>query len=423
MRRTLRNKASAYYKTKNIKLNLIGDGKDRGVCENCIMDENGLKSDLVEKKVFDEFIVSGRFFDVRYAHANKTILACADDGVYKFAFGKDEKFVKMLDGKREPCALIEQAEGDFYSAYYLFGGEALMICADGIAPVQIPLFASDACAHFGRVFYIDAINPYKIGWSKNGVLDWEKGIDGSGELTLDAVGGRAIRVLSVGERLVIMREYAINVFHALGSPEHFRMEAQEYFTEKILAKTCAVDGGSVYFATESGLFRFGTRSIERLTTSLDGDFTQVQDGVVCWGKYALSCYSVSLNRYAILIYDVDTKSAYYVCLPVENLFAGDFIYAFFDGDLYKLDGVKGDKNKLYSLDYVAGDGKRRRIKTLVADCGKNIKIKVICDGVEKVFLGGGVHKVDMYADKFTVEIFGEGKIKNLYLTCEVANGI
>ena len=423
MKRKLVRGTTTYYKTKNIKINLLGDGNDRGVCESSIADESGLKSDLVATKVFDEFVAWSPFNDVRYAHANKIFMGCANDGVYKFELGKDEKFVKIADGKKEACAMVELVDGDFYSAHYLLEGETIKKCADGIVPKQIPLKADDACMHFGRLFYIDAVNPYKIGWSKSGIFDWEQGIDGAGELTLDTLGGKAVRVLSVGEKLVIIKECAINVLRALGSPEHFRMEAHECTAEKIIAKTCAVDGASVYFATDGGLFRFNGKNIERLTTSLDGDFTEVKQGVIGWGKYVLSCRSVSQNRDMVLIYDLDAKSAYYVCQTAENLVAGDYVYVFLDGDMYKLDTAHGDENKLYSLDYISSDGKRRRLKTLVVDCGKNIKIKVICNGVEKVFWGGGAHKVDMYSNKFTIEIFGEGKIKNLYLTCEVANGI
>jgi len=412
------------YKTKKVSTTLIGEGKGKDVpCVNCTVGEYGLKTRMGAVKVKDGKVIDAKVNGAFYSFLYENIWAFASDGVYSLDVKSQHAFSFLEEMVDFPTVFLEDASSDERSLVCLCGKDYYTLSPEGVFSNAFPHCVLDACMHYGKVFYIDADDPYKIGWSANGVYDWTEGIDVAGSLRLDVQGGKAIRILSAEEKLIIIRQNALTVMRALGNPEHFRIDGLALSTEDVIAQSCCTNGDNVYFATTSALYRFSGSRLERLENGVDYDVYAFKKGVFLGDNYVLQCSSKTYGDDILFVYDVRERVGYYVLLHAEELFVGDSIYAISNGYVYRLGEDFDGNGTWFSRTVTLGDIKPKLAKTLNVVCDATVNVKVCSQRGERSFCGSGLHVVNMRAPYFIVKVEGKGRIKKLSLTCEVPNGI
>lgn len=414
---------TAFYKTKSITRKILGDGYGTDVpCVSCVVDDDGLKMRLGAIKLSDTSFqkdIAAAYF----IHKDEWIVACANDGIYRLPIDCFADGNKISDDAILPVAVVEDIVGDERTTTCVLQSAACVFSDSTVIKYDLPVNVKDACLHYERLFYIDNDNPYRIGWSKHGVEDWGSGIDGAGYLDLHSCGGKALRVLSVQDKLVVVRENAVNVIHALGTPEHFRVDEKSSFVGRVVAETCCTDGSYVYFAADDCLFKFFDGKIIKLPNLFTRDLYGIKKGVASGNVYVLSCSSKTYGHDVTFVYDLQYERGYYVLMKADFSFVGDAIYLISDGYLYKLDYEFNGNGTWFAKTINFGTTKRKIIKLLQVDCDDTVTISVCCGNVKKIFNGGGAHALSMPAHYATIKVAGTGQVRSLSLTCEVPNGI
>lgn len=412
-----------FYKTKSITRKILGDGNGTGVpCVSCVVDNDGLKTRLGAIKL------NGTPFqkDIGYAyfiHKGGYFAACTDDGLYALPIDDFSTGNKISDDVMSPVAVVEDIVGEEHTTVFVLQSSACVVYGGTVVKYDLPVNVKDACLHYERLFYVDNDNPYRVGWSKHGVEDWGSGIDGAGYLDLHSYGGKALRVLSVKDKLVVIRESAVNVIYALGTPEHFRLDEKRTFSGRVVADSCCANGSCVYFATDDGLFKFCEGKVSKLPNLFVNDLYGVKKGVASEDVYVLSCSSKTYGHDVSFVYDLQCEMGYYVLTKADFIFVSDAIYLMSEGYLYKLGCDFNGNGTWFTKTLNFGTAKRKVIKLLKVDCDDTVTVSIRCGNVKKTFNGGGAHSLSVPTYYATVKVAGKGQVRNLSLTCEVPNGI
>lgn len=164
----------------------------------------------------------------------------------------------------------------------------------------------------------------------------ETGVRDSGYVRLPSEGGNALALLSLGEKLLLVREHGLTLVTAKGDTLKFSAAHSALPVRGIEAGSVRAVGESAVFLTKEGLFRFG-ETAEKLSGCgfSEIDLERGVKSASCGGKYFAA---VTLKRGDEAIWCVDPKAREGHFLRMRaNAIAGGAELLFADGkDFYRL---------------------------------------------------------------------------------------
>lgn len=343
----------------------------------------------------------------------------ADGGAYVLYKG-DAQFTKLKSNV---------ASGSFFADMYLrgsaatvlFDGTNRVIVGGGTATATDSQEFTDGIIHCGRFFATVKDEGLKIVWSSSTPMEWDTGIDGSGCIYLPTDGGKVLRLFNYDEKLVAVRERGITVINAYGEPQNYAVKATgSYLTaDGIIADTCAVCDGRLFFCTKSGIFAFDGDDIERQENEFSGDISAYQCAGASGDSYFVVCDSEQFGDGVLFVYQAAEKEDYFVALHPQKVACGDEIIAFCDDGIYKLESGAGFWQSR-QVDFESSGNKC--LKRVAFDGDGEFELTVTCDGIKKT-LGLGSHKLGLFGRKFAFTVSGKGTIKSLSATAEVRDEV
>lgn len=267
---------------------------------------------------------------VWYAEAAKRFLLYADGTVYTSSDGLYA--VSLADLAAQSPFVFEERGEEGLCAYV--AGDGTCIVHTGTSQTSCAFaggIAAGVCKN-GRLFGVDSGDGLLVRWSgEGGGLDWEEGISGAGWAYLDAEGGSVRQLVVFKDKLVAVREYALTVLSAYGTPENFRVTGDGTPTPHIYAGSAAVAGEKLYFATEDGIYAFDGSSAAKVTHALAGEISAPTRAAAYGGYYLLCCTSGTLGRQAVFALDTGGGAACLVDAEADVLCVHDGVYAYGNG--------------------------------------------------------------------------------------------
>lgn len=309
----------------------------------------------------------------------------------------------------------------------LFCGKTRTVFSDGDTRTVEARYAFRAgTPHCGRFFGADADDPFRLRWSAGGALDWTTGICGSGYIDLPAEGGEILRLFSMDDRLIAVRQTGITVVRAYGEPQHFKVDATAgYMTAGgVVADTCAMCAGGLYFCTGDGLYRFNGSAVERAEREDGREIVSPHFAAAYGDKYFVACADESA-RNVLYVYDASEKSGYDMDVSPTALCAGvDGAYAFCPSAIYRLCSANGQtRGYWYSADVDFGSRAPKYLREVSIEGSGDVQLTVTGGDSVRAFSGAGRYSVGMAAQSFAFVASTYGDIGRLTAVVEVRDGI
>lgn len=283
-------------------------------------------------------------------------------------------------------------------------------------------FPPSACAavRCGRVFAADSETGFILRWSgMDDILNWQKGIAGSGYYYADPAGGKITRLFDFGGEIVALRERGITCFSVGGTPESFRVSRELVMTGKILPATAAVAGGGLYFCCGNDVLRFSNGKAEKLDCGLFGDASNFSFGSAAYGRYyLLKALSKKLGYNVVYVYDVLLQTGYVLETDALCMYENgdDFII---DAYLQAYRFAKHDGYEVEFGEFDFGVRKRKLLTELIIDCDGETSVTVSGGSGTCKFKTEGSKKLGIRGGKFSLSVSGTGDIRALKLKAEV----
>jgi len=344
-------------------------------------------------------------------------ILCADNYFYSSADGRAFDFKKKFT--TQYASLVELNRiGEAGAAVF---GSASAYYFNAVAGYSEALTANvkKCVLKNGRIFGIDAANPYKIKWSGEGShTDWTENISGAGWVITGGGYGRILNLVVYGDKIAAVRERGINFLHAFGTPENFKLTYYNEVLPEIYSDTAAVIGGKLYFYTVSGLYVYDGSSAKKTELPFCDDIVDCVAASEFGGRYILSGGSRILGRDALLVVNAEEGISYLVeadkGIPVAD---GEVLIYGADGSFSALE--EGAEYLFESAETDFGKRGKKVLKELLLDADGDVEIEV-SNGVNSRILWGvrGNLKVNMRGESFKVTIKSNIGINSLYGVAE-----
>lgn len=283
---------------------------------------------------------------------------------------------------------------------------------------------SAGAMHCGRFFGADAEEEGKLWWAASHAEDWTEGIAGCGYTYLPPEGGKILRLFSYEDRLVAVREQGITIIKAYGEPQHYAVEdsAPRLAADGIIAGTCALAGGKIFFATAYALYSFDGNAIKKVMPFGTYRLYSPENAVGMGDVLYVRCVFNGLR--CVLGYDCANGSKWIsytlcTCLCVCD----DGVYFFSKLSVYMLDRSERSVGSWTSRQIDFGTGADKRLRKIYVKGDGTIGINVICDGTTRNYMGAGWHAIGMCGKSFSFSISSNGSLEELIAEVEVRNGI
>ncbi len=344
-------------------------------------------------------------------------ILCADNYFYSSADGRAFDFKKKFT--TQYASLVELNRiGEAGAAVF---GSASAYYFNAVAGYSEALTANvkKCVLKNGRIFGIDAANPYKIKWSGEGShTDWTENISGAGWVITGGGYGRILNLVVYGDKIAAVRERGITFLHAFGTPENFKLTYYNEVLPEIYSDTAAVIGGKLYFYTVSGLYVYDGSSAKKTELPFCDDIVDCVAASEFGGRYILSGGSRILGRDALLVVNAEEGISYLVeadkGIPVAD---GEVLIYGADGSFSALE--EGAEYLFESAETDFGKRGKKVLKELLLDADGDVEIEV-SNGVNSRILWGvrGKLKVNMRGESFKVTIKSNIGINSLYGVAE-----
>jgi hypothetical protein len=345
----------------------------------------------------------------------------ADGGAYLLYKG-DSDFVKFKDGVADD-AFFADMYIDGKAATVLYNGKDRVVFYNGFSNASDLREFYDGVLHCGRFFARDKAEGLKILWSSGDPMEWASGIDGCGYIYLPTDGGNVLRLFNYNEKLVAVRERGITVISAYGEPQHYAVKSTaSYLTcDGVIAETCAVCDGKLFFCTKSGIFAFDGDDIERQENGHDFEISAYKSAVAVGDRYFILCDGEAYGEGALFVYETVEGSGYFAGVNCLKLIGGDALYAFCKDGVYTFE-ENSASGSWQSLKLNFGANGAKFLKEVYLECEGECGVSAECDGVVRSF-GKGRNRADMFGREFSFCVSGKGRVTRLTATAEVRGDI
>ena len=311
---------------------------------------------------------------------------------------------------------------DGVNVYAVFSGKKVGILkADGQQVVSIPYKLTGGAFYCGRVFAVDADDPFVIRWSGYGLTDWSQSIEGGGYLRLGPQLGKALCITLLEDKLIILRSFGITVFHALGDARHFRLsQSVNLSLPEVTDKTALACRGKLWFFTTGGLCAYDGSSVKIIGLNFFGRTYTCESAKLRFGRYIFAVLNDGGTR-SIMEYDVGT-GAYAVFARGYNhpFFLGNELYCFSGNSITRLVRGGEDANRVWKSKVLnLGTDRVKTLKNVYIGSESAVRLTVECDGRQRCMTGVGKIYVGECGRNFTLAVNGTDKITRLAAEWEV----
>lgn len=355
-----------------------------------------------------------------YAADKDRYFLWADGKVYVSQNGTD--FLEIYDVPAVSPFIFDE-RGDEVKTY--IAGDTKCVVYHGTS-FYVKAFNFPVCRGImksGRLFGVDPDDEWKLRWSgEGGAFDWEDGISGAGWVCLSSERGKILNFVTLGDRLIAVREHGLTVISAFGTPENFKVTATDTSLPQICKNTAAVVRNNLLFFAESGLYAYDGAKISKIDCALDGDISSATYAAACGNEYFLCGESKSLGRKAVLVYNADDGSAYIADVPATAVVAGRKVFAYTDVGACVL--KNGGGYSFTSGEITFNSGKRKVLNRVEIGCDGEVDVEVT-NGVKTRIFEGVKDKIHLAlrGKSFKITVRGTQEITFLKAYAEVNDGI
>lgn len=414
-----------YYPTKRTKISLVGEGAEMTAATVMLLAEGSGFVHLDEAvQCADYDALSGEILSAYVSPLTGAVYLHTVNGIYYR--GKNESAFQFKSGSYASNAFFADSYDGGLPITSLFSGSTTLSFSGHYAWSVMGAYSfSSGTIHCGRFFGIDAGDPFVIRWSAYGVFDWSPGISGNGYIKLPATGGRALRLFSMGEKLVAVREGGITLLDAYGDPQHFAVRNTAAATPVggVKAATCALLSGMLFFCAEGGLYAYQSGSVRQLSCDVPPCISSARCAVACADKYYVLCTHPVWGK-GVYEYSATLSAGYFIGLDADALaVGGGEVCAFNARAMFVLRREGKLRGRWCSAHCDFGTAGLKFVRELTVGGKGDIAVRVTADGVTREFSGAGRHAVGMCGADFTFQIETSGTISLAEVTAEVRNAV
>lgn len=392
-----------YYRIKRSTVPIIS--KNGAPCESSYgyRTKNGIECGLGMGGSLSVYAVPPNVRHSKYFGGGKLFVSTANGTSY-IEQGA-ERFYGI--GNKPAVDFLDATYGGSNAVYAITGNEAYINVFGNWITENLNRNVSSCALHGGRIFSLSKTDPYLLCWEGGEEFNGESDdIYGKGQLYFFKNGGKLLKLINYGEKLILIREKAITVIRAFGEPQHFKVDPTDtYLTvNAINPDSLAICGGELYFTTVDGLFSFDGSVIKRRENKSSFLAKNVLRAYGYGDRYYIIVEDDTKNE-RLFVYEPENQDGYLVnglCQAVCEWYDG--IYAFYGNSMFRL--TEGSDMVWTSKTYDFGTKRMKTITEINVDGGKGVGVIVVADGVMKTFSGSGRHEVKMRANKFYFMVYG-----------------
>lgn len=199
----------------------------------------------------------------------------------------------------------------------LFFDGADWLLFDNAATTREGIPARFACTHYERLFVWDG---EKLRFSSPAdPFGWMQGTQEAGVVYLPSSLGEVVALISMNERLYLLRERGATIFRAFGDNRNFKAIEVQFPSEGVIGKTACCVGERLFFFASGGLYAFDGENVSLVKgTSFSAEEASFADGRyfasgTLNGEKCLFCYAVKEGRGTILHLNAKALSPFGFC--------------------------------------------------------------------------------------------------------------
>lgn len=312
-------------------------------------------------------------------------------------------------------------------AYGIFAGNKYAVLPDNVYKNDMEYSADCGVFHDGRLFTAYRNMSDYVRWSGFTIKydesgpDYTDGVDGSGKLTLSNECGKVMAMVNFRKDIVLVREYGLNVIHALGDSRHFTMDKTSYDFKGSAGVYCGVScADRVWICTENNLYSFDGERVKKVELEqfmYSYDFKEIS----CFRDDYLYITCQKDGEKYFAEYDIATGKCAVFGKGFNVQWRTDSGNLCIIGKLiYKLSDTAGDSLREWkSKKFDFGNALLKTLKRITVDCDDGIEICVAAGGQTYCINGGGEFTVGLTGSEFTFRVKGKGALKRLTAEWEV----
>ena len=221
--------------------------------------------------------------------------------------------VKSFQNAPRLCAV--NLENEQRGALFFDGADWLLF--DGTATEREGIPAQIACTHYERLFVWDG---EKLRFSAPvDPFGWVEGSQEAGHVFLPSSLGEVVALISMGERLHLLRERGVTIFRAFGDNRNFKAVECRFPCEGIVGRTACCVGERIFFFASGGLYAYDGNAVSLVKgTSFRAEEASFSDGRYFAsgslnGERCVFCYAVKEGRGTLFHFDVHALSPFGFC--------------------------------------------------------------------------------------------------------------
>ncbi|MGN0815082.1 MAG: hypothetical protein ACI4MH_07610 [Candidatus Coproplasma sp.] len=423
-----RDKQFKKYKTQIKTVDLLSDDGYADYGYNLVRDGAGFKRSIgAERETFFASCPSSPT-SVYYSHATGGLFIATSNRLFLFDVRENRKYVLVSEMVTAP---------PFFCDMYMDGkcvtvafNEVNRLTYDGYntrsfeSPTERDFYTG--VMHGGRFFARENQEPLRISWTASHAFDWTEGINGCGYVYLAPEGGDVVKLVSFGDKLLAVRQFGITVIRAICEPQHFKVEPSATYlvADGIVADTCAVCAGKLFFATRSGIYAFDGSSITKVENPDEGRISEPVQAVACGDKYYMICTDAYLGKNYVFGYDATKKSGWFMGVSPSRLFVlEEYVFLVYGTGVYRCTETRNSRGYWRSKKLYFDTPSVKYLRRLYIEGDSDVNAYIESEGITRNFVGNGWQTINMYGDSFSF-IFGTyDKLKRVLAEVEVRSGI
>ena len=415
-------------KTRLKRIKVLGDGIDMGTVAEGYYVGDGTLTSVRKFSAYNYDAKLDKIEWIEYFNTIKYGIALTANGdIYKWSeTANGAAFGIVTNGVAAPhTAFACRFEGS--PAVCVLGGTKLVFVYEtGFASLSLTFELNGGCLHMGRIFAADTQKKYTIRWSGTDLSDWNQSALGGGYIDLDPVRGRIFRLVSMGNKIFVYREFGVDVIKVYGDPYHLSIvhKGSGDVTEKLTESACAVCGDKMYFCSKTNVYTFDGEKIERVKYPECLAGQNFRTGTCIDGRY-VTFYCEDITGTSSYQFEIDTLNGVFAHYAEGMPFvwkSPNAFYGWFNNTVYRED-AKSERmiSRWFTGTLTLGISSTKLIKSIYTECSGKIVIHVITNSAMVGFTAenGKKIKVGLWDDSFSFRVTGNGKLKLLECECEV----
>lgn len=353
---------------------------------------------------------------------DRVLFLCSDGTVLVWGDSRNEK-ITLAGVAGKPQYFLDCYYDDNYYPALLCGNKLYIFNDDGTIETRNHITNTYCCAyHHGRIFDVILGDEYEFCWTVQGMTSYEADDIGKGGFMCVPKGAGPIkRLYSLGDRIVILRDFGINVMRGLADTRNFSLEPNTVMlSEKLIENTAHCTGKKVWFCTQNFLYCFDGTTLTQTEHGYGGDGKSVTCLDVIDERYVYLSVNDGTDCY-LLKYDPITgkfikfaKSSMFICKTPRGLFTLDSTFTL---ETLKKKAKYGNLMKFKTIDF--GNEKYKTLKSIRLKAEQNVKLNVAIKDAEYSFVPGEYNNLNITARSFDFSLAGSGDVSGLEAVWEV----